>query len=77
MPQAAKVHGTTGQLSAEDLDKLDNAVPTTVPYPQKPKSQEFAIVQPWHRVRSLESQLTKHQLSSARMMSALQKELLS
>ena len=32
---AAKVYGTTGQLTADDLNRLDKAVPDTVPVPTK------------------------------------------
>jgi len=72
MLPAAKVYGTTGRLTAAEFDRLDNAVLSinslsTKATAPKVRSSIMAVI------RSLEDRLTKHQLSSARIISALQK----
>jgi len=57
------------------LDRLDDAVPTTVPLYTNAKEPRVRDRPTMAEIRSLESQLTKHQLS--RVISVLQKELLS
>jgi len=70
----AKAYRTTGQLTAEDLDRLDNAVLTTAPLSTKAKEPRVRNRPTMAEIRSLESRLTKHQLSSVRMISTLQME---
>ena len=77
MLPAAKVYGTTGQLTAADLDRLDEAVPSTVTLSTKAKEPKSRVRPKVADMRSLEERLTKHQLASAKMISTLQKELIS
>jgi len=77
MLPAAKVYGTTGQLTAADLDRLDAAVPSTSTLSTKAKEPKSRVRPTVGDMRSLEERLTKHQLASAKMISTLQKELIS
>ena len=77
MLSAAKVYGTTGQLTAADLDRLNEAVPSTQTLSTKAKEPKSRIRPKVSDMHSKEERLTKHQLASARMISTLQKELIS
>ena len=64
-----------GQLTATGLDKIDQAAPSVQSLSTKasaPKARPRPTV---GDVRNLEKKLTKHQLSSARIIVALQKEI--
>ena len=77
MLPAAKVYGTTGQLTAADLDRLDAAVPSTATLSTKAKEPRSRVRLKVADMRSLEERLTKHQLASAKMISTMQQELIS
>ena len=77
MLPSAKVYGTTGQLTADDLDKIDNAVPRVPSLSTKATAPKVRIHPTMAEIHSLEDRLTKHQLSSARIVSGLQMELKS
>ena len=74
---AEKVYGTSGQLTADDLDRLDNSVPSTATLSTKAKEPRVRSRLSMADTRSLEGQLTKHQLSSAKLISTLQKGFIS
>ena len=65
MLPAAKVYGTTGQLTAADLDRLDEAVLSTATLSTKAKESRSRVRPKVADMRSLEEPLTKHQLASA------------
>ena len=71
MLPALKVYGTTGQLTAADLDRLDQAVLSTATLSTKAKEPKSRVRPKVADIRSLEERLTKHQLASASMISNL------
>ena len=77
MPPSAKVYGTTGQLTADDLDRIDNAMPSVHSLSSNATAPKARNRPTMKEIRSLQDRLTKHQLSSARIISALQKEVKS
>ena len=77
MLPAERVYGTTGQLTAADLDRLHKAVLSTATLSTKAKEPRGRIRSKVADMRSLEEQLTKHQLASAKMISTLQMDLFS
>ena len=64
MIPAAKVYGTMGQLTAANLDRLDEAVPSTATLSTKAKEPRSRVRPKVADMRSLEERLTKHQLAS-------------
>ena len=70
-----QVYGTTGLLTAADLDKIDNAVPSVQSLATKATAPKVRSRPTMEEIRSLDDRLTRHQLSSARVVSGLQKEL--
>ena len=73
MLPVAKVYGTTGQLTAADLDRIDQAAPSVQSLSTKVSALKVRNRPTVAEIRSLENKLTKNQLSSARIIAALQK----
>jgi len=60
-----KVYGTTGQLTADDLNNIDNAVPSVQSFVTKATAPKVRSRPTMEEIRSLEDRFTRHQLSSA------------